>query len=99
MTRSTRIKEGQTVLDITIQEMGDIQALFIVALLNDIAITDDLILHKEIMVQEAAVNNLDIVGAFSSYSHKPASGLTAEDILELGGGIGFMGIQLDFKVS
>jgi hypothetical protein len=97
--RTTIVREGQTLLDISIQDTGDIQRLFEIAVANNKSITEDLVIGDEITTPSAEVNLQDVVLSFSSTSHKPASGLSADDLLQLQGGIGYMGVQLDFKVS
>lgn len=97
--RTIPVRDGQTLSDITIQETGDIHRVFEVAQLNGMSITDELTVGSLITVPDPAFDKLHVVAAFATQRHKPASALTAEDHAEIKGGIDYMGIQIDFKVS
>lgn len=68
---------NQNLLDITIQELGSIEALFELAMDNDIAITEDLKAGDQITVLQAPVD-LDIVTYYKKNNLKPATTVEIE---------------------
>lgn len=86
-------------MDIAIQQTGDVQRLFEIARDNDKSITEDLVIGSALITPPEVVELQAVVAAFATEGHKPACGLTADDLLELKGGVDYMGIQIDLKVS
>jgi len=88
----------QSTLDIAIQQCGSIEAVFDLATLNDISITDDLITENLLLTPEPE-NNI-IASYYSNNGITPATAVTLkEEETTPVGGISFMGIEIDFKVS
>lgn len=91
---------GQALIDIVIQELGDAERLFEVALLNNRGITDQLTTEDSILVPEYALDKKSIVKIFTEPFNKPASQKEyaegEEPILE---GIDYWAVNLDFIVS
>lgn len=89
---------GQTLLDLTVQETGDIERLFEMAVENDQPITFLPDAGSSVVVGEAETEKRSTVQLFST-THKPASGVSDSDILPAGEGIGFWFIGNDFIVQ
>jgi len=86
----------QTLIDIAMQESGTAEALFQLALLNGVAITDNIV---GVSMEKGAILNSRIVAMFKI--NKPASD-TATPLPVAGlppGGIGYMQIESSFIVS
>lgn len=84
--------------DIALQVSGSLESMIQLALQNDMSITDDPPLFMQVNEQQLVVNK-SIRKYFAQYNIVPVTGLTAEDEQSTRGGIGFMGIQINFKVS
>ena len=95
MPSIVKIKNGQTLADITLQVTGDIERWFEVALLNDASITDDLVPGVSVVCPDVASNKRGIADIIEIESNNPAS----DDDEEVLGGIGHMQIEFDFIVS
>jgi len=87
-------KQGQWIGDIVVRESGSIDDLFAMAITNDCSITDNMkigtILNPSVQLDKRTINYYernDIHVATSSINNK------------LLGGIGYMGIEIDFIVS
>lgn len=94
--RNVTAKDFQNLFDVAVQEMGSVDAAFELARLNDISITDDLVSGQLILLPDQpaddyVVNEFDIKKLFPATSDKAGDNVR--------GGIGFMGIGIDFKVS
>lgn len=87
---------NQTPVDLALQATGSIETWFDVAQLNGLSITDNLTPGVSYIVPETIIDKQAVV-AFSG-THKPASGLS-NMTFKKPGGIGFMQIGNDFKVS
>lgn len=88
------IKTRQTVIDFTVQNCGTMDALFDVALLNGISLTDPVAPGTILL---APVEELTVI---SFYQKNRELDITTDDrILPMPGGIGFMQIGTSFKVS
>lgn len=97
--RST-IHNRQSLLDIAVQECGSFEAAFALSERNGIALTDDLSAGQELEIAPEDVDNKRIVAALAAQDVRPATAISAEDtVLVPWGGIGFMGIEIDFIVS
>lgn len=88
----------QALIDLAMQETGGIEALFTMAVLNKISITDDLVIGQQ--YKKSAVATQKIVDVFTG-AHKPASNMAvSEDQLPAPQeGIDYWYIEVDFKVS
>lgn len=90
--------DNQSLLDIAIQELGDVERVFELAVDNDISITDVIAPGTEISIGVFESEKRMIVSVFSDKSNAPASIDNMEDVLPTPNGIGFMQIGNDFKV-
>lgn len=88
------IKQNQTPLDMTVQYTGSLDNLFTVAMANGIGITDDLTPGNSIA--EATATDKRVTNLFAKKEYDVTTGL--RPILTLGG-IGYMQIGTNFKVS
>lgn len=89
-----KAKEFQTLLDIAIQEAGSIEALFDLAEVNELGVTDALISGDLIKVVD--IINEPIQSFYKQKQFKPAS---IDITTELPEGIEFWGIEYDFIVN
>jgi hypothetical protein len=92
-----RVLEGQSVFDIAVQTAGGVEAAFSLALANGVSLTDDLTAGQELATVTPA--NKPIAEYYANKNIMPATGLTAEEQQATLGGIGYMGIGIDFIVS
>lgn len=92
------VKDRQTLLDITLQTSGSVEAVVELARTNGLSITDELTDGKELatagVAEEAVVSRYEINGIFpaTEASDEERSAMAYE-------GIGFMAIENDFVVS
>lgn len=97
--KNIKIHSRQSILDVAIQNMGNIEACFDIALQNNFSLTEDLTASKELLVIPS-VNN--VTTAYNDEKIVPATGVTNMEIKEqysTGGGVEFWGIEYDFIVS
>jgi hypothetical protein len=92
-----RVLESQSIFDAALQECGGVESAFALALENGVSLTDDLAAGQELATVTAA--NKPIAEYYKNRNILPATGLTAEDKQATLGGIGYMGINIDFIVS
>jgi len=88
--------QGQSLFDIALQTTGSVEAAFDMALLNLIAITDDIEAGRE-LIKVSVINN-QITSYYSDKNIKPATfiqGSIGDDI----GGIEYWAIETEFLVS
>lgn len=90
------VKDGQTLFDIAVQSLGSVDRVFDLAQLNGIGITDDLTSGQILLLPDVAFEDADTVDYFTKPWY-PASGDGANDAPP--GGIGYMQIGTNFKVS
>lgn len=88
------VEQGQCLVDMAIQYNGNALAIFDIALINGIRITEDIVTGQEL--KETAVLDNRIKNYFSKIT--PASGNDA-DLLVQPQGIGYWYIGLDFIIS
>lgn len=97
--RST-IHSRQSLLDIAIQECGSFEAAYELAERNGLAVTDDLETGAVLEFIREDVTKKQVVAHFAARRVKPATAASEEDTsLAPCGGIGFMGIEIDFIVK
>lgn len=83
-----------------LQECGSFEAAFALAGRNGLALTDDLSAGQELEVAPEFVTDKQVVVSLAAQDVKPATAVSVEDeALVPCGGIGFMGIEIDFIVS
>ena len=84
--------------DIAVQACGSVEAVFAVAQLNGLAITDALAPGQELLVP-GPVNKL-IAGYYRMTRLRPATGIAVEEMAELREeGIDYWGVGVDFVVQ
>lgn len=89
--------ERQSLADITIQATGSIENIFAVSRLNDISISGEL---TGAMLEMPEATHREIVVRYAAKNVRPATEITQEEMENAPyGGIGFMGIEIDFIVS
>jgi hypothetical protein len=88
------IRKHQCLVDIALQECGHCTALFELALLNGLSLTE--IVAPGVMLQRPAVYDAQVVKDYEQRAIEPA---TLDDETAIPGGIGYMGIGINFKVS
>ncbi len=97
--KSVKVLDGQTLVDIAVQELGDAERVMEIAEANEMKVTDDLVSGSEIMVPDFDRTKRSIVNLFSDDANKPASALTVDETEGVGEGIGFWIIENDFVVQ
>ena len=95
------VSYGQTWIDIAMQELGDVERVLELVLLNGRSLTDELKAGEVLSVPDYDPSKRRLIQLFSSSVNKPASGesLTASNDVSIGEGIEFWAIENDFIVS
>jgi hypothetical protein len=96
--KTVKVLNGQTMLDIALQELGDVERASEVAVLNDRPITDDLVAGEELSVPAYDTSKRTLVQMLSARGFRPRSG-TNPFTQTTGGGIDFWEIENDFIVQ
>ncbi|ROH98416.1 hypothetical protein EGI16_21515 [Chryseobacterium sp. G0240] len=91
----TKIKRGQSLIDIVIQGTGSITDLIQTAIINNRSVTDNLSINDQITT--GSVVNNDQVMQF--ISNPPATSISSQSIFEQEKGIGKMKIGINFKIN
>jgi len=96
--KEVKVKNGQTLIDICVQELGDSEQLLVVAQLNGLGVTDLLTSGQIIEVPDFALDKKAIVKVFTDPALAPASdkGDLSEVLPE---GLEFWSVEFDFVVS
>ena len=93
-----KVLQGQTLIDIAIQELGSAEGAYGLAALNGLSVTDELVPGLEL--QLPTVTNKSISDYYTNKGIKPATYITANTILpENEGGVEFWAIETEFLVS
>jgi hypothetical protein len=97
----TTAKERQTMLDIALQTGGRLETAMALSAANGVSLTDRLEDGQELTVPEpVAEGDARTVALYRAHGVEPATEASADDIWACPyGGIGFMGIEIDFEVS
>ena len=96
--RTIKVMAGQDLPDIVIQELGTMELAMRVAADNGMALTatlspgDVVAIDEELRAEGRIADELRLKGAV------PATAVPAADKSIIGGGINFMGIEIDFMV-
>lgn len=99
------VKERQTLLDIALMTAGTVEAAIEIAEANGVSVTDELGDGQVLEVPDRVSpggNTADarVVRRYRAQGVEPATEASAKDLaLCAYGGIGFMGIEIDFEVS
>ncbi|MDD3079086.1 MAG: hypothetical protein PHH37_08280 [Paludibacter sp.] len=91
-----KVKDGQSIIDIAIQELGSAEGAYDIAVLNDISITDTLNVGTELTMPD--VVNKSIAAYYKYKRINPATSLCESDTVLLPGGIGYWCVGVDFIV-
>jgi len=94
-----RLSENQSLLDVAVQTSGTLSAVFELALINGLSVTDDLMPGQSLELVDES--NADVVNYYTARNLTPATALTADDKLvaaELEG-ISYWAINVDFIVQ
>ncbi|MDE6927844.1 MAG: hypothetical protein K2P06_03880 [Muribaculaceae bacterium] len=97
----TTAKERQTVLDMALQTGGRLETAMALSAANGVSLTDRLEDGQELTVPEPVdVGNARVVRLYRAHGVEPATEVSAEDMQCCPcGGIGHMGLEIDFEVS
>lgn len=97
--QSIKVSEGQTLLDVAIEHLGDASRWDEIADLNGMGLTDALPIGGVLLVPDAAIEKQGVVDLFKPSYQKPSS---AEDqgLAEIfGEGLEYWAIEVDFVIS
>lgn len=94
--QSVTVRDRQTLFDIAIQCLGIVDRVFDVAQLNGLSITEQLVSGQVLLLPDVDFEQLEVV-EFFTHPWYPACGDDENDLPF--GGIGFMQIGTNFKVS
>ena len=78
----TTAHDRQSIFDVAIQRMGSAESAFILALDNNLSMTDELFTGQELDLK--VIDNREIKEHFKNRRLKPATSLTQEDNVLLG---------------
>ena len=97
----TTAKERQSMLDMARQCGGHVETALALAVANELSVTDRLEDGQELTVPEPVdVGNARVVRLYRAHGVEPATEVSAEDMQCCPcGGIGYMGVEIDFEVS
>lgn len=99
MNKAT-ITERQSLIDTALQHCGSFESAFDTAQLNGLSITDDL--NAGDLIELPQPDNQEVADYYAVNDLHPASAITQDqilDILGIGEGIEFWGIEFDFIVQ
>ena len=99
--KTVEVLDGQTLVDIAAQELGDIDRVFEIAQLNEMNITDELTAGQEILVPDFEISKGNMVDLFADKANAPASSITeseGEDVVPQEG-IDYWAIENDFVIQ
>lgn len=92
------VKDRQTLLDIAIQTGGSVETVVALAEANGLGVTDDLTDGQELVTVSPVEPK--IVTTYAIEGIEPATAIDKEvSVALLPDGIGYMGIEIDFRVS
>lgn len=95
-----KVLHQQGLLDIAIQEYGDVKAAFDLTLFNEKSMTNDLE-HNEVLIADKSIyTDSDIQSYYKRNEYVPATAFTEAQKQEINPeGISFWAINVDFIVS
>lgn len=89
--------DRQSLLDIAIQTSGGVEAAFDIAAANDISISEPL--AEGVQLETVPATDKAVLDRYTAKKISPATELSDEEIEAAPyGGIGYMGIEVDFMV-
>lgn len=90
--------DRQSLIDVAIQTSGGMEAAFDLSVKNDIAVSEELARDAEL--ETVAAVDKTVLSRYEARNIRPATEISPEDMEAAPyGGIGFMGIEIDFIVS
>lgn len=92
------INEGQTLKDIATQYLGNAERVGEIALLNDINITDDLVIGAELLIPDVELDKASTINHFKKNNIVPASSIDVA-VGEEEEGINYWAIEEDFIIQ
>ncbi len=92
-----KISEGQTLIDIAIQYLGDASRYVEIIELNNLTITEDIHAGDELIIPTVTNEKTAIVSLFRKKNIKPASAIT--DIISENEGVDYWHIEENFIVQ
>lgn len=92
---------NQNLLDISIQHTGTVSNCFVIAVVNGLCISDDLIPGQKLIIPESVVTDNEILNYYTAKNIQPATAypLSIDEETEENSGINYMQIGSTFKVS
>ncbi|HBL74253.1 MAG: hypothetical protein A2W90_18035 [Bacteroidetes bacterium GWF2_42_66] len=96
MNKNIRVSVNQSLFDIALQSCGSVEAVFGIAELNGLAITDALAPGQELLVPEPA--NKPVADYYKMKGLRPATGIETLDELR-DEGIDYWAVEVDFVVN
>ncbi len=91
--RNIKVKQGQSLLDVSILETGNISNALAIA--NATGVSIDAELAGVAVIPDGVEIDIPTVSYLASQSNKIASAISGSDM----GGIGVMGIEIDFVIK
>ncbi|MDR1274598.1 MAG: hypothetical protein LBK12_08610 [Odoribacteraceae bacterium] len=90
--------DRQSLLDVAIQAGGGVEAALDLSIKNDASLSEPL--APGAVIEAPGVVDPIVLSRYAARNVRPATGISPEDIEAAPfGGIGFMGIEIDFIVS
>lgn len=97
------IKHKQSVLDLSVQAFGSMDAFMDMAVENDISITENLTPGDELSLPEFSEKKTDIIAFYNKNQIKPSTALLDDSIVTfleaLNNGIGYWVVENNFVVQ
>ena len=87
------VKNKQSVADIATEHAGSVESAIEIALVNDLSLTEDV--EPGVLLQKTGAKNSEVINFFERELKSPAT----KSIEEMGSGIGFMKIGVDFTIK
>jgi len=92
------VLDRQSLCDIALETSGAIEAVLALAMRHDIAVSESLDAGAEF--ETAAVIDREVAARYAARGARPATGVTpAEAEACPFGGVGYMGVEYDFRVE
>lgn len=96
--KAVKILDGQTIIDIAAQELGDLERSYEIAQMNGMNLTDELTAGEMINVPDADISKRNIISLFADAANAPASDSPESNTDRLEG-IDYWIIENDFIVQ
>ncbi len=99
MDKESKVITKQSLLDVAIQQCGDATAVFNLAVLNGLSVTDDLKVGQ--IIESNEVVDVDVEKYYRLRNIKPATAFSDADkvLTAKNEGIGYWAIEVDFIVQ